>query len=194
MHNVMTQVISHDWIIDALAITFVCQTTCQAECFGQRDEHTKHPKCSKRERSSGVAVRFISCNFWELSRILIRAFLTWFFTLSFHRKHGNWTQHFHRVGCFRLKWFGLISWNCGFSHMPRFSGVSISLAFPRPPTNISSLIPIFSPISTPQDRQMIVFSISLFISPHNLWIIFQHFSTSVLLEWIASHFTENFLT
>lgn len=98
-------------------------------------------------------------------------------------------------GRFHRKWFGLISSLVAFllSHvvfLRSFHKAYLHSSHPlnwrkQPPTFHLWFSLIFIPFN-PQDRQMIVFSISLFISPHNLWIIFQHFTTSALSEWIAS--------
>lgn len=95
---------------------------------------------------------------------------------------------------FNFLFSGFPSLTCCFSQ--EFSYSLSSLIPPteltKATTNVSSLISLIFIPSDPQDRQMIVFSISLFISPHNLWIIFQHFTTSALSEWIASRFSRVF--
>lgn len=99
--------------------------------------------------------------------------------LLLSESQAAWQKTFHIL--LILKWFGFISSFAAF-----LSHVVLLRHFPPPFrrrqsfTSDSHISRSFSRLlcSHPQDRQMIVFSISLFISPHNLWIIFQHFSTS----------------
>lgn len=100
---------------------------------------------------------------------------------------------FFACGTFSLKWSSLISF-LWFSSLTCCALLTSIAAQFLTPLRVLFVILISGADAThahpQQDRQMIVFSIALFISPHNLWIIFQHFSTSdaSFFKWIASNF------
>lgn len=112
MHNVMTQVISLDWIIDADAITFVCLNDVLSSTLVSERRWNIH---DLRKRETEAFDR-------ELSSLLSMLLRKVFSLVSFLREL-NESVALHNfllceAGSFRLKRFGLISSLVAFSHMP----------------------------------------------------------------------------